>query len=1747
MVKDTHTIGAFDSQLPRVRLPKLNSTKRKPAKRNGGTRSELSPQHREVGTIVPFRRPQSPASSPTSRAMSAGSQRPTRPGSALPLQPPIRRDFFLPESLHHIDFLQRHSISKFDFEHWFFNDDVLMRIVEMNPETTEIVVHNGRQSISESAIMTLSALKKLQKLSIPDCRGFTQTSIKLLVRKLPNLHYLNLSNCVMVDDAALAALATQARQLQHLNLHNCTQITDMGFKSLGERPRSFKPITELDLSGCSGLTDKGFLALLQGTRGLVKLNLSGLHALTDLGMMGFSSASGAGTNVLLRELDLSQTHIDAAGFAWIAPGVPDLQVLNLADCDRVGSQVLELVGEYVHSLTTLNLTNCAGVSDAGIAGLGPQPQLDKLILTNCAELTDRAFESLALHAPRLRYLTMAGLNRVSDGCLIALGAKTRLEYFNFGGTAGSANIGVRSFYGAPRISDVGACSYIVGGGASLRYLSFAGMNRLKDSTVLTLAKQCPNLVNLIVSGCANLTDKPFKELFKRCLDLESLNVSNCFLLTDKFTTHAARRGMEHKKLENAIGALQEQLQKLEEERKQLEAMENFTKLLRNGKAIEDTNTAIVKGERRLQAMPQVRLKHLDLSGCIKITDNGIVQLCIGAHTLETLKLNMCDALSDKAIKGIASGLGESLRSISIANVEQVTDAGVAALCDSCPNLASLKIKGVPLVTMPATAKGAEKLHFAQLNRANGFLVPTPFPETLRQLWRYEKKQAYVTACVLKIQRMVRNFIAMRKSVAYAMRLLKSKKAELAKEEQERLEREQAEARARMMVFDNAAIAIARVYRGLAGRKMFRLIRARKEAGVKILQRNLRGKWARLLLLKMKMGRRRQFIQRQLGAKQFQRAYRGYAARQALRIIIQIHRFTEKARECAVRTLQGQLRIMLARKRVRERKQDIVEAAALRHRSANKIQNMFRNHVAVSVLTNLRRLRFLLETHSALTIQRVFRGWLGRQDASREHQLLTEVALDIQRVFRGRGGRNIFRGMLAEREIIRARQNEAAIVMQSAWRSSVARYRARNRKLKAWEENRRNFAATFLQKFYRGRKAFKFMQLYKKMRVAEKMIKAMSNNRERRRNRMLQHGAACTLQTWYRSFLWQKAELARMRVVRDWAAATINGSVRAYFERVRMKQLLIEARLAANRIQGFFRVLAARKRWGELMRMARAAKLEEAKLAKLRLIRLRQERMEEEEKLALQIGAARRVQEVFKIYKMRKAHREAEEERKRIAEERRAKQEAYKNRNVFQVIKDNVEGAFAFARKIGEGLAGEKPSAEESKAIKERKKVRGKLSEANERKKKKRIAQRLALEAKLRAKAASGDETAANQLRQMKLDRYIFSVLSNQKLAFNVAGIKDIKMTVGIDEAMAFHKKQLFLKGTKRPYYRRVMGDPSLPRGTHGKKMQYCYLWYLKEPGSGDIIGSISLKRRKEDEPDKRLKFRTKKFKKKHPRAGENLINHPGTLLELETGRDPLKPIVDLKFSFDRVMESALEDKGYEIVENVDVSSLIWGPTLGKHKRCLLWKYCMKIEKTDYQKELEGAVATQDYYNQRLQRAIDFLALSEDEVDKFFECFCDADRDASGTIELDEFFDYMRIPRSDFLVSVCNYIDEDNDGTIDFSEFVSFVCNISLLGNKQLFQILFGVIDSDNSGSIHRDELPALLDVANLDRQVRKRITKQFEAACKGQSDGCLRQDQFRSIVERFPKVMQPIHMFQRSLQVSSSFMHSCTATNWIFD
>ena len=49
------------------------------------------------------------------------------------------------------------------------------------------------------------------------------------------------------------------------------------------------------------------------------------------------------------------------------------------------------------------------------------------------------------------------------------------------------------------------------------------------------------------------------------------------------------------------------------------------------------------------------------------------------------------------------------------------------------------------------------------------------------------------------------------------------------------------------------------------------------------------------------------------------------------------------------------------------------------------------------------------------------------------------------------------------------------------------------------------------------------------------------------------------------------------------------------------------------------------------------------------------------------------------------------------------------------------------------------------------------------------------------------------------------------------------------------------------------------------------------------------------------------------------------------------------------------------MQDIDLAELVWGEALAKHHPIYLWKYCLKIEKSEYQLELEGCVYIKHIY------------------------------------------------------------------------------------------------------------------------------------------------------------------------------------------
>ena len=99
-----------------------------------------------------------------------------------------------------------------------------------------------------------------------------------------------------------------------------------------------------------------------------------------------------------------------------------------------------------------------------------------------------------------------------------------------------------------------------------------------------------------------------------------------------------------------------------------------------------------------------------------------------------------------------------------------------------------------------------------------------------------------------------------------------------------------------------------------------------------------------------------------------------------------------------------------------------------------------------------------------------------------------------------------------------------------------------------------------------------------------------------------------------------------------------------------------------------------------------------------------------------------------------------------------------------------------------------------------------------------------------------------------------------------------------------------------------------------------------------------------------------------------------------------------------------------------------------------------------------------------------LQLSNRDVDNLYSIFCDADADASGELDIEEFHDYAQLDQSPFSVRAFEIFDRDGSGEIDFEEWVCSLWCFLTLGADGLGRFAFNVYDVDASGTLDEGEI-----------------------------------------------------------------------------
>jgi hypothetical protein len=143
-----------------------------------------------------------------------------------------------------------------------------------------------------------------------------------------------------------------------------------------------------------------------------------------------------------------------------------------------------------------------------------------------------------------------------------------------------------------------------------------------------------------------------------------------------------------------------------------------------------------------------------------------------------------------------------------------------------------------------------------------------------------------------------------------------------------------------------------------------------------------------------------------------------------------------------------------------------------------------------------------------------------------------------------------------------------------------------------------------------------------------------------------------------------------------------------------------------------------------------------------------------------------------------------------------------------------------------------------------------------------------------------------------------------------------------------------------------------------------------------------------------------------------LVEAHGSSLSIEMERHHARScIVDIGMAATEEDAAEKVELGWEELPPGDINPIICGDAYAPNSKVSLWVKRMTVEKSAEQLFFEGGIREEKWYNERLQRMVDYLALDELEVQQLHRLYVEVDTDKGGTIDRDEFFEWIEEPRS----------------------------------------------------------------------------------------------------------------------------------------
>ncbi|KAJ8577168.1 hypothetical protein ON010_g2043 [Phytophthora cinnamomi] len=461
-------------------------------------------------------------------------------------------------------------------------------------------------------VLSIETNEDVRCIDLKDVLDISEEDMDVITKSNRFCTGLQLARCSRLSDGTMRRIAFCCSQLEELDISYCTLITDLGLAAVG---KYCNRLVRLRMVHCSQIRDVGVEAIVRTNPRLEEISLSFCERITDRCFLTIGK-SCPGLAAVEVELCVQLTNSAMKYLATMLVNPTKLRRLNLGGCRRISDEGLLEVAKVCTGLQKVNLRHCDRMTDLSV----------RTLTHNCLELEALNVEELEALSYKIFVFDQEGDGRgvVEKNLLL------KMKTLNVTGCTGLndlalGHLGHRSkgieslnISACTELSDQGLLWLLDDmldhsiGGARLTHIDVSYCPGLSANGIHNVVLRCPNIVSLNLSGCTHLRDANVIDIINACEKIVCLELAFCREISDNVLYAIAK----HFSLEEL----------------------NLSRCVR----VTDDGLLEIAGQSSV-------LRRLNVAACKKLTERSLIALLEGCRLLEEMDVTHCPFFSPETL------------------------------------------------------------------------------------------------------------------------------------------------------------------------------------------------------------------------------------------------------------------------------------------------------------------------------------------------------------------------------------------------------------------------------------------------------------------------------------------------------------------------------------------------------------------------------------------------------------------------------------------------------------------------------------------------------------------------------------------------------------------------------------------------------------------------------------------------------------------------------------------------------------------------------------------------------------------------------------------------------------------------------------------------------------------------------------------------------------------------------------------